>query len=304
MALLKQALAAIGIGGANVRLQVPNAVIPRGGTVRGTVCVRGGSVPQRLKALTITLTENGLSNTTRVLAAERRIGARSVFEVPFVIRIPDSARMSSAGARWSLQTVALLAWSALYPIDSVTLEVGYSDAEIRAQREIVAVKDAFQALGFQETPWPLHHLFQPGDETTACQDYDVPSWLREALSRVAISLRAEGDFLIGKMVVHRQQAGPAGYLPGTIGGHGRAFPVQIRRANLLTSHGEPRKEGALPILQAVLDQALRLSDRQRDQLLRPSSAPESGQEDLLRPAGYAAPDPDASLLRPWEADDP
>lgn len=301
MPWLNRLLAAIGIGGARVGIELETVEHPRGSVVRGAVVVEGGDVPQDVGFLTLRMVEyqdRGESERAKeldawVLSSGFTIAPHKERRYPFALALSDSARLTTqtgllrgeGGIR--LHAEAHISW-AVDPRRTQALQVVVA-------REVTAVLQAMVSLGFDPTREFLPRLFSPGAGTTI-QAFAATGSAARLLEGATLELRVDGDYLVGRMEIDPRGQSLADHLRALTGLDRPSFELPIPRAELLTADGEPNMAGALPYLQSVLE---RIPDPQAPEniLLRPADAPADSTL-LLRPADGRADTPAEQLLRP------
>lgn len=151
--MFKKALAALGIGGASIDAVLDTPVAVPGGTLRGRVHIRGGSVAQEIRSIELSVEtdyeeerENYKANHTHSLGRYRipqrvRVEPNSSQEIPFEIELPWGAPLSlGAQAVWLKTTLDVE--GALDPKDRDALRVAPSPLQER-------LLEAMGHLGFQ-----------------------------------------------------------------------------------------------------------------------------------------------------------
>ena len=196
-------------------------------------------------------------------------------EIPFALRIPDDARLTrgalplgaavgdrvvlrvggvhitietpggrvlTTGAGCLLEASLDLGWWALPRRDQTVLN-------ILEHREIVAVSEAMEALGFRRTE--RARLTAPSD-TTYLRDFEPPVHLAGRLDGVTLNLRVEGSAVTGTLELDRPERGLVERLGALIGADRTRVGVRFDREPLLTGDGDPAPTAALPLASAAL----------------------------------------------------
>lgn len=299
---LSRFAASIGIGAAQLHINLPSNVCPRASILRGTLEVEGGAVPQHVEWLSVALIEHWSANRStnaeerdlRVLAGSLDVLPGSHHRFPFEFEMHESARLTSPSGTdgWRLNAVADILM-AVNPSAMVELKVVI-------HREIRAVQVALERLGFRPTVFHVPALFPIEPEETI-QYYRATSKLQGQLDGASLQLRVGDNWVMGKLVINRRETSLAEHLKSLVGGNNEEFSIALPRKDLLTPGGSPNSNGARATLQKILEDVIVLPGDLKKQLLRPASRPASEDGNLLRPVHSLPESRDGSgLLRPSE----
>lgn len=295
--ILYRILAALGIGGARIFVELQDSVHPRGSEIRGQVIVVGGFVPQHMHGVTLELVETtsqGRGSSSRSLrrdilakAMDIRPTERRAFA--FRVRLPDGARLTTwisrsrkaAIAGCLLKAEAHTAWG-IDPRAGATLNVVQHS-------EITAIQEAFVSLGFREAG-PSRPALSSQEDAMVRKFIPLGDW-RTALDAATLQTRINGGSVEGRLFLNLREINLAERLQAMLGGNRLECDFTIPRAGL-------NPDTALPYLKEIIDGSLLNPADPRNRLLRPAEAPNQPEKTLLRPATSASQADSRMLLRP------
>ncbi|BAF59641.1 MAG: sporulation protein [Pelotomaculum sp.] len=188
--MLKKLLAGIGIGAASVNLEIPQPRVPIGGTVSGTVKVRGGSVDQKIEQIYITLVlDSSYKHDDETRHLRQEIGTVKVSDgmlvkanspevsIPVQLRLPYSIPISKGRSKYYFIT-GLDIKSAVDPKDQ-------DEIVVLPNTYMQMFFDAVRLLGFREKPFS-------GDYNGRFQafEYRPTSFMAGKLDEIEVYLNA------------------------------------------------------------------------------------------------------------------
>lgn len=293
--------AAFGIGGITLALETDTAVHPRGEPVRCLVRVFGGKVPQKITVLKVTLRNYHLEgpNTTvrafdqKTVVDLDKIEAGEMREIPLVFPLPDDASLTRkpiSGVRLDAEAKIL---RGVMRRHTLLLNV-------EPHRECRILASAMNTLGFTMKTL-FEEVTKQGNTVRAV--FDVRPELRDQADRLELFVGITGTWVKGLMILHVHKSSVGDYLKAAVGVQNQSVTFQIPRTSLQTPDSFITLQNAINTLRDTLAHALILPENAASWMLRPSQAPQSGKDELLRPAAESNPTNANELLRPNAAGD-
>jgi sporulation-control protein len=218
MSLFKKMLATVGIGAAEVDMQIDDARVAAGGSLSGTVRIRGGRVDQEVDdvyayVMTSYLKESNdrKMNVDAViakvpLAGKMLVKAGQAYEFPFAFSLPNHTPATMGRTRVWIQT-GLDIKEAVDPKDRDGIEV-YPHPHARV------VLDAVQALGFRLRSVSNEYSPRYGKSAPFVQEFEfVPSnQFRGQLDELEVILYPEDHGVELLLQIDRKARGLMGLL--------------------------------------------------------------------------------------------
>lgn len=302
---LKQLLAAVGIGMAEIKVSLDQTVHPRGSEITGSVELVGGIASQRIERIVLELAGFEASRRNATLAPGLVLAANVITQphvpltFPFTLPIPDDADLSTEMSLMGQTRRSGCLVSARAYIPHALDPRANTSLNVTIHREIKAARAAIQYLGFTQYTPSLSLLWnKPQNPNLIVTHFRPPEPLRDQLEEATLSLNVTDGHVTGDLGLKPHETDLAERLKSLLTPKVLVFPLEFESADLLTTDGNPYPHGFVGPVEEILRETLVLSNNEKNRLLRASTSPET--EALLRPASGPGVERPEELLRPAE----
>jgi len=244
--------AMLGMGAAQVELEMPASQVFRGAEVIGSVVLIGGRVSQRIRMVTADLYEYWITGHGKNRSYHQRCHQRAILgeflpvdpgftqHYAFRLKLPDGARCSRRREGWEVRAAAHVPWS----VDS------RASAPVRVvpHAEVLAIQRAARDwLKPQPLEWD-------GSRAEVMYNFGAPSEMRQVLDGLRLRMSVDEHIVHVEVDVNKQERSIKDRLGSLVGADHEKLMVTIPRGELVTKRGSPKPLGACPHLAAVFQQ--------------------------------------------------
>jgi sporulation-control protein spo0M len=242
--------AMLGMGAAQVELELPTAQYYRGSEVRGSVVLLGGRVPQRVRQLTVDLYEYWITGHGKNRQYHQRSHEHIVLgeyipvepgfqqQYAFRVRLPDTARCSRRREGWEVRASGHIPWS----VDTRAS----APLRVTPHPEVLAVQRAARDwLKLQPLEWD-------GSRPEVMYNFAAPPQMRHALDGIRLRMTLDEVSVHVELDANKQERSLKDRLGALVGADHEEIPLAIARSELITKRGSPRPAGACPHLAAAI----------------------------------------------------
>ncbi len=263
MGILGQIGATVGVGGANVRVQLGDTRFAQGDAIQGTLTIVGGNTQQTVNTLKVMLVEEWDEYVTehqtvheyddddddgpdihhrsrrrkvvkrevedqKVLAMNLQVGPGFQQSYPFEVEVPSAAELSSQEQRWKVVGQGEISMSS-DAMHAERIEVGPS-------RDIIALMRSLEQYGFT-TKRPTSTR-----EGLVSVTFTPTGELTKEIDEIVLTLRPSQGPLAGVMAINLQEKGITDYLKAAVGKDIKRTNVTFDRAQLLPDGYTPNAQ--------------------------------------------------------------